>query len=112
MISVILIEPEFASNVGAVARIMNNFNVKNLVLINPKCKTDHMEATMRAKAGLQILKKAKIGDFSLLEQFDVLIATASKKAGDKDMLRSAISPKDLTIPKGNIGLVFGREETG
>ena len=32
MISVILIEPQFPGNIGAIARSMKNFNFENLIL--------------------------------------------------------------------------------
>ena len=48
MISIVLVEPEISGNIGAVARAMANFDLDNLVLINPKCKINE-ETRKRAK---------------------------------------------------------------
>ena len=83
MISVILIEPEHSSNVGAVARAMANFDFAELVLINPKCNHLDKDAILRAKhSALKILKNAKVKDFSYLKQFDYLIGTTAKIGTD------------------------------
>jgi TrmH family RNA methyltransferase len=119
MISVILVEPEWASNVGAVTRVMANFDFKELVLINPKCNTDDLDAVKRAKHGVSILKKAKITDFSHLKRFDYLIATTAKLGSDYNIPRLPITPEELSIRlskldlrRKNVGIVFGREGEG
>jgi TrmH family RNA methyltransferase len=119
MISIILIEPEWPSNIGAVARVMANFDFKDLVLINPKCKTGELDAIKRAKHALPILKRAKIEDEEYLKSFDYLIATTSKLSTDYNILRTPILPENLneiikkiSIKNRRIGLVFGREGNG
>lgn len=119
MISVILTEPEWPSNIGAVARVMANFDFTELILINPKCKIDDLDAVMRAKHALPILKKAKVKDFSYLKKFDYLIATTSKLGSDYNIPRSPITPEQLAekikkidLKKNNIALLFGREGEG
>jgi tRNA/rRNA methyltransferase len=119
MISVILVEPEWASNVGAVARVMGNFDFKDLVLINPKCKKDELEGIKRAKHALSILEKAKIKDFDHLKRYDYLIATTSKLGSDYNLPRSPLTSEQLSsklngvdLKKKKIGLVFGREGDG
>ncbi len=117
MISVILIEPEWASNIGAVARVMGNFGFDELVLVNPKCRIDELDAIKRAKHALTILKRAKIVDFDYLDNFDCLVATTSKLGSDYNIPRSPISPENLAEKlkidtNKKIGLVFGREGQG
>lgn len=115
MISIILIEPEWASNVGAVARVMGNFGFKDLVIVNPECKIDDIEALKRAKHAVNILKKAKIVNFSHLKKFDYLIATTSKLGTDYNISRTPLTPEQLSkkLPKNKkIGIVFGREGEG
>ena len=60
MISVILIEPQTEGNVGAIARVMKNFELKELILVNPQCNHLGLDAVSRAKHGKDILKKAKV----------------------------------------------------
>ncbi len=118
MISVILIEPENPGNIGAIARVMKNFNFKDLILINPKCNHLSKEAQDRATHAKKILKKAKTKPISYLRGFDYIIATTAKLGTDFNIARQPISPKDLArkLEKINknmkIGLMFGREGTG
>ena len=115
MISVILVEPSVAGNIGAVARVMANFGFTDLVLVRPKC--DHLseEAQGRSKHARPILKKAKV--VQDLAGFDYLIATTSALGTDFNIPRSPITPKELVAllrskTHGSIGLVFGPEGPG
>lgn len=117
MIYVVLIEPETAGNVGAVARVMSNFGFENLVLINPKCDYLSSEAIARSKHGSDILKKALIKDMQFLNELDVKIATSSKVGGPRNVFRTPVDVRNVgtLIPKDanlKIGLIFGRESIG
>ena len=60
MTTIILVEPETPGNIGAVARAMANFGFNKLLLVNSQCNHLDEEAKNRAKAGLNVLEKAKI----------------------------------------------------
>lgn len=112
MLGIILVRPETAGNIGAVARAMANFDLKNLILVNPKCKHLSSEARNRAKNAQDVLEKAKV--VSKIPKMDYLIAT-SAITGEKYNPRSPLTPKQLCkiIPaKGKIGLLFGPESSG
>jgi tRNA/rRNA methyltransferase len=36
MLSIVLVRPQMAQNIGMVARVMLNFNISNLIIVNPK----------------------------------------------------------------------------
>ncbi|MBD3164348.1 TrmJ/YjtD family RNA methyltransferase [Candidatus Woesearchaeota archaeon] len=117
MISVILIEPEWASNVGAVARVMGNFDFKELVLVNPKCKVSELDAVKRAKHAAGILKKAKVR--KSMGKYDLLVGTTSKLGSSYNIPRLPIPPEQLSsklskinLKNKRIGLAFGREGEG
>ncbi|MBU0535588.1 MAG: RNA methyltransferase [Nanoarchaeota archaeon] len=118
MMSVVLVEPEKAGNIGAVARAMKNFDFKDLILINPKADHLSKESMDRASHAKDVLKKAKKADISYLEGFDHIIGTTSKLGSDYNMPRVPITPKQLaeklseTGKKSRIALLFGRECTG
>jgi TrmH family RNA methyltransferase len=115
MISIVLIEPEIPGNIGAIARSMKNFGLKELILVNPKCDHLDLEAIKRAKYAHDILKKSQIKKIYDLKKFHTLIATTSKLGTDYNLPRSPITPEQLasSIPKGKkIAIVFGREGTG
>ncbi|MBD3310860.1 TrmJ/YjtD family RNA methyltransferase [Candidatus Woesearchaeota archaeon] len=116
MITVILIEPENSGNVGAVARAMANFDLKDLVLINPKCRPLSEESRKRAKHAQEILRKAKVKDWKYLKHLDCLIATTSQLGTDYNIPRSPLSSRELADKikgkKARYGIVFGREGIG
>lgn len=118
MIHVILLEPAIPGNIGAVARVMNNFGFDRLVLINPHC--DHLcdEARNRAKHSQEVLENAEVIDFFVVDDYDYLIATTARIGTDYNIPRSPLSPRDLAgklkgvSPEKKIGLVIGREGKG
>ena len=121
MISIALVEPENAGNVGAVARVMKNFDFKELILIDPKCNHLSKDALDRASHARDILKKAKTADISVISSFDIAVATTSKLGTDYNIPRSPIDPKQLAEKvsetglksrKNRIVIVFGRESHG
>ena len=112
MLSVILVRAENPGNIGAIARAMANFDLKNLILVNPRCKHLDQEARNRAKHAQDILKKAKV--VKKIPQMDYLIATTAI-TGTTYNPRSPLTPKQLSemIPKeGKIGLLIGPESSG
>ena len=116
MTSIILVEPETEGNIGAVARVMKNFDFEELILINPKANHLGREALDRATHAKSILKKAKIKDFSCLKSFDYLIGTTAMLGSDYNIPRSPLTPEQLaekiSKAKGKIGILIGREGTG
>lgn len=123
MLTIILVEIEHAQNLGAVCRVMANFGMKDIVLINPKCKKDEMDALKRAKhAAAPILQNAKITDFAVLKSFDMLIGTTARTGTAYNIARSPFLPEEmatmlheknlLSDSKVRVGLVIGREGHG
>jgi TrmH family RNA methyltransferase len=111
-IYVICKEISNSGNVGAIARAMANFDLKNLILVNPL--VDHLcsEARNRAKNAQDVLVKAKV--VSKIPKIDYIIATTAI-TGERYNPRSPLTPKQLAqiIPKsGKIGLMLGPESSG
>lgn len=116
-ISVILVKPLYAGNIGSVARIMKNFGFKNLILVNP-CKLGK-EADNMAVHAKGILQRAKIyKNFeSAIKNFDLIVGTTSESSEKDDyFLRISTAPeklrKKLEKVKGNVAIVFGPEDIG
>ncbi len=117
LFSVILVEPKYSGNIGAVARAMMNFDVNDLCLVNP-CELDNI-CYARAMHATQILDHAKIySSFTdAVKNFDFLVATSSiESKTEKRHLRNPVLLEDFAEKifdvKGKIGLVFGREDYG
>ncbi len=116
-ISVILVKPLYAGNVGSAARAMANFGFKNLILVNP-CKLTK-EASDMAVHAKPIMEKAKIcKDFeSAIKNFNLIVGTTSESTNkDYNFLRICITPEQLrekvSHVKGKVALVFGPEDIG
>ncbi len=116
-IKVILLEPENAGNVGAIARAMKNFALEELILVNPKFES-FLEARVRAMHGLDILEKVKIltSFEEAISDVDFLVGTTAKTGKNYNVLRTTITPEQLVERlvdvHGKIALVFGRESYG
>lgn len=116
-ISVVLVETANSGNLGAVARVMANFGLSELVLVKPKCSIDE-EARKRAKHAQGVLKGIKVvNDFNVLKKkFDLIIGTTGKIGTDYNVVRSPVLSYELAEfisgKKGKIALVFGSEEKG
>lgn len=114
-LSVVLVEPEEAGNVGFIARTMKNFGFSRLFLVAPKC--DLEEAKKFAKHAAQdVLAGAKtLKNFSSARRkFGYLIGTTALRGGEYNVLRSHLTPRQLAerpLPKGS-AIVFGREGPG
>jgi len=114
---VVLVEPKYSGNIGAVARAMMNFDVKHLSLVNP-CELDNV-CYARAMHATAILDNAKtFSSFSdAVHNLDYLVATSSVESKtDKRHLRNPVllaefSEKIFEV-KGKVGLIFGREDYG
>ena len=113
---IILVEPQHPGNVGAVARAMANFGVKDLALVNG-CEIND-DGYARSKSGKPILENLKRFDTmeKALADCDIAIGTSGiKPEGDKRWFRA---PKDvkkineLISERENPALVFGRENYG
>jgi len=115
--TVILIEPRHPGNVGAVARIMKNFEVTSLSLVNP-CEIND-EAYIRAVHADDILDQACLfSSFeNAIESIDFLVATSSKETiSEKKHLRNPLYLHEFSEriqeAEGTVGLLFGREDVG
>lgn len=118
--SIILVEPLYEGNIGSVARVMKDFGFEDLVLIKSENKIG-IEAIKMAKHGMDVLQNARtFNNFEELKKnFNFLIGTSAKVAGDKNFLRVPITPSQLNeflkkraSENFSIGIVFGREDHG
>ena len=128
--TIILVRPEHSGNIGSIARVMENFNFKNLVIFNPVENVDKIlsyETQGFAMHGKDVLFNAKILEVknqdnhltefkTLLRTYDYVIATTARGKSSSNIRRLAIFPEDLTLPISveplNIAILFGKESRG
>ncbi|MHA1465033.1 MAG: TrmH family RNA methyltransferase, partial [Candidatus Heimdallarchaeaceae archaeon] len=58
--SIILIEPKVEGNIGAIARVCNNFNATELVLISPQVDYLSEKEKNRARHSKHYLENARV----------------------------------------------------
>ena len=112
---VILVEPEFESTVGFMARVMKNFGMKELLLVNPLARIGH-EAHMWASHAQEVLDNVKIfADFeTALDGVNLSVGTTAQRASSLfRIVRKPVTPSELVHilwgVTGKLALVFGRE---
>jgi tRNA/rRNA methyltransferase len=115
---VVLVEPEHDGNIGGVARLMENFGIQDLYIVNPAAPIDD-EAKAYACHARQLLENAKtvarldeaLEDVSLIAGTTALLPKRSA-----NVLRTAITPEEfsrIALPlTGNVALLLGRESRG
>jgi tRNA/rRNA methyltransferase len=59
-IRVVAVEPKYPQNLGYIARVMKNFGVTDLVLVNPRCNYKSGQAIRYSKHARELLLKAKL----------------------------------------------------
>ena len=115
MITVVCVGIENQGNLGAIARVMANFGIRDLLLIKPQCLIGK-EAFDRASHAKYILKKArKASSLSALRKFDYVIGSTAKLGTDYNIPRSPVTPEQLGAmvdAKKKIAIVLGRESHG
>lgn len=116
-VSVILVHPKYQGNIGAIARLMRNSGLSDLILVSDKPIEN--EAIYRAMYGKEILENARRFDSlaAAIEDFTVVAATSSSPTySDRKFLRLPSTPevfwKTNLNSSDKIALVFGREDDG
>lgn len=114
---VILAEPKFEGNIGAMARAMKNFGLGDLILVNP-CKIGD-ECLKRAKHAGDVVENAKV--YETLDEavgdLDYIAGTSGfSTKSDKKHLRKNLNPREFASKikemEGKVGIIFGRENYG
>ncbi len=115
---VVLVEPLYEGNVGAVCRSMKNFGFNDLVLINP-CQLNNFSKAMAMHAQ-DLLASARIVDTfeEAVKGADVIVATTGKPGArmDSHVRNPYYNPKELgemlKDVEGTVTIVFGKEDCG
>src|SRR5436190_348761 len=116
---IVLVRPQFAGNVGSVARVMRNMGLSDLVLVAPEANIKDQQARQLSTHGEEILESARIvADFGDAVADCVLVAATSARKGGLFRRQSVGLPEEVvpllieTLPAGPVALVFGPERTG
>ena len=115
-IRIVLVEPHGPLNVGAIARIMKNMGLQQLVLVNPQCDPLSLEAQQMAVHAFDILQAAQIVESlpAALQGCTRAIATTARPRTSGTPLEEPdlALPWLISTPRQAAALIFGPEYRG
>ncbi len=116
---VVLVRPRIAANVGAVARVMRNLGLSDLVLVAPVADPTDPRAIQLATHGQDVLDRCRVvADFDQAVADRVLVVATSAQVGGPVRRQSAGGPEEVlphlvaALASGPAALVFGPESSG
>jgi tRNA/rRNA methyltransferase len=114
-LSLTLVGSEYPVNVGYTARLMKNFGVSKLFLVEPRI--DLRIASVYASHGHDLIENAEIVGFEeVRKRHELLIATTAVRAKRKgNVIRTTVRPEEVVnyvAGSESVSLVFGRDTTG
>lgn len=116
---VVLVRPHYAGNVGSVARVMKNFGLSDLVLVDPIADHRSLEAVMMATHGRDVLEGARTVPTMAEAVADcVYVISTSGETGGVARKGYWGSPEEkiplllAALDRGPAALVFGPEPSG
>ncbi|MEO0868321.1 MAG: TrmH family RNA methyltransferase, partial [Cyanobacteria bacterium J06642_11] len=111
---IVLVEPAGPLNIGSAARVMKNFGLSQLVLVNPQCDPYSSEARQMAVHAYDIIGAANIVNTlpDALVGCQRAIATTARTRD----LQTPLEAPNLTLPwlleSSPSALIFGPEDRG
>jgi tRNA/rRNA methyltransferase len=116
--AVILVEPQLGENIGAAARVMANFGLSRLRLVNPRQQWPNPKAQMMAAGADRVLDNAQCYDTveAAIADCSFVLATTARA---HDQAKPVLSPEAAAEQMGlrvaaqeNVAILFGRERNG
>ena len=114
-VSVTLVEPRGPVNVGHIARLVRNFGVEKLYLVEPK--VDLSVASVYASHAVGVLDSAVVTSFEKIRrENELLVATTAVRASKKsNVIRRTVGADrlhEILSSARTSSIVFGRDTTG
>ena len=116
-VRIVLVEPAGARNVGAIARVMKNMGLSQLVIVNPRCAVTGEEARVMAVHAAEVLQQAAMVSSipEALAGCGRVVATAGRDRHADDV--PLLSPRQaapwlLTEAPRPCAVLFGPEDRG
>ena len=119
-IRIVLVEPAGPLNIGSAARVMKNFGLQHLVLVNPHCNPLGEEALQMAVHAKDLLQQAQVVD-SIPAALDGCYSAIATTARPRD-INTPLEPPEQALPsllkptqqsqQSTRALIFGPEDRG
>ena len=116
--AVVLVGPTLGENIGAAARAMMNFGLRDMRLVRPKGEWPNHKALNTASGAERVLEEARLFDSTAAATADLrrLYATTARM---RDMEKPVLTPRELApalrrdaADGVRAGILFGREAKG
>ena len=113
--TIILVRPQLSENIGMTARVMDNFGLSKLSIINPRDGWPNKKAESSAKHAEKIINKAKIYNSvgKAISNHDLVIATSNRK---RFLTKKSYNNFNILKKKfsefNNVAILFGPENSG
>jgi len=113
--AIILVRPQLPENIGMVARVMDNFNLKELIIVSPREKWPNKKSLESSKQAKTIIKNTKVFNSlpEALSKFQFVVATTNRKRFlEKKIINSFSSLNRFVKINKNTAILFGPENSG
>ncbi len=120
MFRIVLVEPHYGGNIGSVARLMQNFGFRDLVLVNPLANPlgdEAMRWSVHAKHVLESARVVKKIEEAIKDC--AIVAATTAKPGPKMVRRTPLTPREFAEKYAEywqseecVAILFGREPSG
>jgi len=116
---VVLVRTHYPGNLGSVARVMRNFGLSELVLVDPIASPQSMDALMMAVHGAEVLQNSRtVPTFAEAVADCVFVIATSGETGGLARKGYWGTPEEkmpsllAALDQGPVALVFGPEPSG
>ena len=116
---IVLVRTHYPGNLGATARVMGNFGLTNLVLVDPVASVHSLEARRMARQGLSVLDSARVVPELGEAVADCVFTLATSGLADGVVRETFAGTPEQKLPEllaamasGPVALVFGPEPHG
>ena len=113
--AIILVRPQLPENIGMVARVMDNFNLNELIIVSPREKWPNKKSLESSKQAKTIIKNTKVFNSlpEALSKFQFVVATTNRKRFlEKKIINSFSSLNRFVKINKNTAILFGPENSG
>ena len=116
--AIILVEPQMGENIGAAARAMWNFGLRDLRIVSPRDGWPNERAVAMASGATPVIDNARIYDSTAAAIADLHYVVATT-ARPREMIKTVYTPerasevmRDKAGQGERVGILFGKERTG
>ena len=113
--TIVLVRPQLPENIGMVARTMDNFGFKNLILVLPREKWPNKKSLQASKHAKKIIENTKLY-FNIeeaLKKFNLVIATSNRSRHlQKRTFNNFLKFNQILIDEKKSAILFGPENSG